>query len=63
MYSIGRLVAYSGNPVIRGLAIQKVFYVPQSSPTTLVSLCILFVVLVLCGYVHFMVRGVKMDVL
>ena len=59
----GRLVAYSGNPVIRGLAIQKVFYVPQSSPTTLVSLCILFVVLVLCGYVHFMVRGVKMDVL
>ena len=59
----GRLVVYSGNPVIRGLAIQKVFYVPQSSPTTLVSLCILFVVLVLCGYVHFMVRGVKMDVL
>ena len=28
----GRLVVYSGNPVIRGLAIQKVFYVPQSSP-------------------------------
>ena len=59
----GRLVTYASNPIIRGLAIQKVFYVPQSSPTTLVSLCILFVVLVLCGYVHFMVRGVKMDVL
>ena len=59
----GRLVTYASNPIIRGLAIQKVFYVPQSSPTTLVSLCILFVVLVICGYVHFIVRGVKMDVL
>lgn len=59
----GRLVTYSSNPVIRGLALQKVFYVPQSSPTTIPSLCILFVVLILCGYVHFIVRGVKMDVL
>lgn len=59
----GRLVTYASNPIIRGLAIQKVFYVPQSSPTTLASLCILFVVLVICGYVHFIVRGVKMDVL
>ena len=63
LYANNRFVVLSLPFLIRGLAIQKVFYVPQSSPTTLVSLCILFVVLVLCGYVHFMVRGVKMDVL
>ena len=58
-----RLLGYANNMVIRGLAIQKIFYVPQSSPTTVVSLCILFVMLGLCGYVHFIVRGVRVDVL
>ena len=41
----GRLVTYASNPIIRGLAIQKVFYVPQSSPTTLVS----FMYIVCCA--------------
>ncbi len=59
----GRLFAYSDNLIIKGLSMLKVFYLPQSSPTTIISIIVLFIVLSICGYTNFIINGAKRDVL
>ena len=58
-----RLVVYSGNAILRGMAINKMFYMPQSSPTTYYSMGILLVALLFMGYVFFNIKGARCDVL
>lgn len=58
-----RIVLYSGNIIIKGMAVNKMFYMPQCSSTTYLSMSILAVILLLTGYVYFNIKGARSDVL
>lgn len=58
-----RIVVYSGNAILKGMAINKMFYMPQNSPTTYYSMGILLVALLFMGYVFFNIKGARCDVL
>jgi hypothetical protein len=60
---ISRLLSYMGNGFIRGLSITRIFNMCQNVPPNFVSMAVLACILFVSGYMAFVVKGVKKDVL
>lgn len=60
---LGRLCRYSGSEFIEGLKVSRLFDIAQSGPANILSFITLFIILLMSGYVAFVIIGVKKDVL
>ncbi len=58
-----RVLAYSKNAFIRGLGMIRVFDMGQSGPANIPAYIALFVILLVLGYLFFIIKGEKKDVL
>lgn len=52
-------VPYMGSEVLKGMTITQVFHIGQLGPKNELGMLLLFIILLLCGYITFIVRGNK----
>lgn len=61
--TLSRLVVYSSNAFVRGLSPGIALCISQGGPSNIASMIVLALILLLAGYITFLVGGAKKDVL